>query len=342
VKDIDTMSEQRGLTRRAFLQWTSGAALALFSGGCASGARIVPAGSSAPSYVARLQIAQPHAFRILQFTDLHFFHPKTRAEDGKDARTVAMMRRLTDKADPHLILVTGDLWHENRDGHGEEFMRFAIARLEELGVPWAFTWGNHDLVSNYAAAHRAFTEARHSLYRGGDTHGNYVIEVVSRKSAPVWRVICLNSGQDGLGMEQRAFLKLVPDHPPALAACHIPIRQYVDIWEGGQAIGIYREDIGTEKEDGTTLAALKAAGVRTMICGHDHLNDYSGLADGVELIYGRSSGFSGYGNELIRKGAKLITIDCPNSWIDWISLTETKPPWKPKPGERIQLVPVKK
>lgn len=50
-----------------------------------------------------------------------------------------------------------------------------------------------------------------------------------------------------------------------------------------------------------------------MFYGHDHDNDFGGFLDGVELIYGRKTGFGCYGprnekNEFMERGARSIHL----------------------------------
>ena len=52
--------------------------------------------------------------------------------------------------------------------------------------------------------------------------------------------------------------------------------------------------------------------IKAIFCGHDHVNDYDGLLDGVRLDYLRATGYSGYGGEKVKKGATLITLDLKN------------------------------
>jgi hypothetical protein len=47
--------------------------------------------------------------------------------------------------------------------------------------------------------------------------------------------------------------------------------------------------------------------VRAVFSGHDHKNDYCGHWDGIELVYGRVSGWSGYGD--LQRGGRLIELD---------------------------------
>jgi len=124
---------------------------------------------------------------------------------------------------------------------------------------------------------------------------------------------------------------------PRFAFFHIPLRQYDDIWKNGAARGMKGEEVCMEKEDGTSLAVLKAASVRACFCGHDHQNDYSGTADGVELVYGRVSRAGGYGADIFPKGGKLITVNCRKGTYNWVSITPDGKRWSPKRGERREI-----
>ncbi len=317
------------LTRRAFLKSSLACAgLVLMGTGTAVGA-------------ARLTVKHPKRFRILQLTDLHFFSHEKEVRDAFNERAVENMRKLVALAKPDLVMVTGDVWPEDAEGLGESRMRWAVNHFVALGVPWAFAWGNHDQVSDYSVAHDALTHAKNSLYRGGDADGNYAIDVEDKEHKRVWQMVCLNSHRDGLQQAQRQWLqdllKTDPVPVPRFAFFHIPLRQYDDIWKNGTALGMKGEDVCMEKEDGSALAVLKAAGVRACFCGHDHQNDYSGMADGVELVYGRVSRAGGYGADIFPKGGKLITVNCRSGRYDWVSVTPDGKRWHPKQGEHREI-----
>ena len=311
----------------------------LGTAGLTNGASAAGAGETIG--VARLKIPHPSRFHILQLTDLHFFSREKDTWDTFNKRTVDNMRKLVRLAKPDLVIVTGDVWSEDQGGLGETHMRYAVEQFEALGVPWAFTWGNHDQLPNYAIGHEAFAKAKNSLYRGGDSDGNYVIDVVDAHDRRVWQIVCLNSHQDGIRGEQhqwlRSLAKADAQPPPRFAFFHIPLKQYDEVWKNGVATGIRGENVCMEKEDGSTLPILKSLGVKACFCGHDHQNDYSGVADGVELVYGRVSRAGGYGADIFPKGGKLITVDCRKGRYEWESLTSEGVPWRPKPGERIEI-----
>ncbi|MCX5759860.1 MAG: metallophosphoesterase family protein, partial [Candidatus Hydrogenedentes bacterium] len=293
---------RRDFTRRDFLAAAAryGLGAGLFMAGCAGKARIEPASSRLPEWESSLRPPNPLHVRILQFTDLHFFAGKELHETLNKA-SVDTMQKLVKRTKPDLVMITGDSWPENRDNRGEEFMRYAVAQYEALGVPWAYTWGNHDQLPDAAVGNQALASARNSLYRGATTDGNYVIDIIGRHRKIAGQLVCINTQRDGLVKPQQDWLRglsaSLPPGVPRLAFFHIPLKQYDDIWKQGRAKGVKNEQVMPEKEDGSSLPLLKALGVRACFCGHDHTNDYSGMCGGVELVYGRATGAGGYGGD---------------------------------------------
>ena len=323
------------ISRRGFLGSAAAAVGAAAVGAAGRTDGDESANASVGLGVAELTIAHPTRFRVLQLTDLHFFSGGP-LERSRNARTEEIIRGVVKAAKPDLVMVTGDLWPENRDGMGETYMRYVVQQLEALGLPWAFVWGNHDQLADYAVGHEAFERAKNSLYRGSASDGNYVINVANRHNQPVWQLICLNSHQNGLRIDaglQQALAASNEASVPCFAFFHIPVKQYKEIWDNGAATGVLAEQPCTEQEDGSALPILKSLGVRACFCGHDHVNDYSGIADGVELVYGRASGAGGYGVEILTKGGKLITTNCKSKRYEWATVLPDGERWVPKPGE---------
>lgn len=293
----------------------------------------------------RLKVKDPARLKLLQFTDVHFFCVRKGIGLWKDPMSVIRMQKAVEATEPDLVAVTGDLWHDDPQGRGEEFMRFGVDKCQDLGVPWLFTWGNHDKMADYAVGHEVFTNAKRSLYRGGAARGNYVVEITDAHGRPLWQLLCLNSANQGVQKEQREWLRgLVSERqrlekpaPPAFVFFHIPIRQYKDVWDSGIASGIFQESVCYHAEDGSTLPILKELDVRACFCGHDHVNDYSGMHNGIDLVYGRVTGFGGYGTHLMKRGAKLITLNCETAEYAWESLVFRGDRWRPAPGERIEI-----
>lgn len=88
-------------------------------------------------------------FRILQLTDIHLGGSLQSA--GKDYQALTACYRLIEHTRPDLVIVTGDLvfplgvmsFSLNNTAPMTQFASF----MRNIGVPWAFTYGNHDTES---------------------------------------------------------------------------------------------------------------------------------------------------------------------------------------------------
>ena len=302
---------------------------------------------TSPAWEQRLAVSNASEIRLLHLTDIHFFAGVDKDPEGekqKRIKTQDDVRRMIDSAKPDLLIVTGDMWHNNPDGRGAEFMAYSIEQCSGWGVPWTFTWGNHDQLNDEAVGHSAFAKAKGSQYAGGETGGNYVVALEGSDGRRLAEIFCLNSRDIGVDQPAKAFVERAAsaldaqrERPLRLTAFHIPVKQYKDVWDNGTARGVIGEKVCLEREDGSAVPVLAAAGIRTAICGHDHVNDYSGVIDGVDLIYGRATGYCGYGAEKVAKGAKLYTLDPARKAIQWASLLPDGTTWQPGPDERRDI-----
>ncbi len=285
---------------------------------------------SPDSWVAST-VAEVSDIRLLQLTDIHFGR-----RPGVDAQTRDHLRRLVDQHKPDLLLVTGDLWHNNVLHTGWLHLSRSLEILQELGPPWLFTWGNHDRLDDYRAGHQALTQARNSLYRGGREAGCYTVQLLDRRGKPVWDLFCLNSMETGLGPSQHQWLRRERQRQLSRASAkhsfavfHIPLKQFSDAWPQGR--GVRLEPVSHEGEDGSTLSHLQALQtVRACLVGHDHLNDFHTQLGGIDLIYGRASGLGGYGGDQVPKGAKLYRLNAETGTYRWTSVRADGPDWEPR------------
>lgn len=292
--------------------------------------------------VTQLTVKDPSNVRMLQLTDIHFFTPTPRR--NADQQTHDDMKRLVDLTEPDLLLVTGDLWYENVAGRGEEQMHYAVDTMAALGRPWLFTWGNHDMLNNFNEGHDALTYAENSLYCGKPENGNYVVQLTDKHGKAIWDLFCLNSHVDGLGRFERSWLRAMiaarhikPGAPNAFALFHVPLKQYEKIWRTGIAGGICLERIGFRVESGATLDHLRALRtVRACFCGHDHINDFAGRTDDIDLVYGRATGYAGYGANQVPKGAKLVTVNAEAGSYAWESVLPDGARWKETAGVQLK------
>ncbi len=303
----------------------------------------VPVSGTYPEMASQLKIADPSRFTVLQFTDAHFFLDRPEVP-GVDDHTRGDWKKMVDVYKPDLVAMTGDLWHDNPEGRGAEYQTNCIQTLEGLGVPWVYTWGNHDQMNDFVKGHDAFHDAKNSLYRGGPTGGNYTVDIENAEGKRVWELLCLNTHRHGVYGTTHEWLtkfaaQITDKEVPRYAFFHIPIKQYFSARIKREYSGISYEGIAFEKEDGSALGLLKSVGgVRGCFVGHDHLNDYSANVEGIDLVFGRSSGWNGYGSDKIRKGGKLLTANCETGSYAWESVFPDGLRWKPNPDDHIEEI----
>ncbi len=291
------------------------------------------------SYILKIH-GNPKSIQLLQVTDIHF-NPYRRDKKIDDT-TKDIVKKLLDITQPHLLSVTGDVWNENAFGRGLMYLEQAVEFFGSLSIPWFYTWGNHDILGDYSKGHDLLASAKNSMYRGGINMGNYQVIVENESNQKLWRFVCLNTNNYGLMEEQRKWLELwssknINISIPTFMACHIPVYQYHTIWENKIASGVKFEKVCFEKEQGESLAYIKKIpGLKACICGHDHVNDYSGVIEGVDLIYGRATGKGGYGSDYVPKGGKLYSLYPSTGEYEWVSVTPNNKRWYPTKGTQIE------
>ena len=212
---------------------------------------------------------------------------------------------------------TGDFWANITEPGRADSCKELCKLFGRLGVPWAFAWGNHDESTDYNRTHALLESAPNSLYRGAAADGNYRLEIKTpNRGAPVWNLVILNNSRGGFKQEQIDWFNAeagriraqTPAPPPAFLFFHIPVPQYDDIAAPGRATGVKFENVCHEDGSRDAFPSFRGAGfVKAMFVGHDHVNDYYGDIDGVRLQYGRALG--GYGEDRVRKGGTLISVD---------------------------------
>ncbi len=276
------------------------------------------------------------SFRILQLTDLHYGH--SQEEDDAIARLIAEHAQ---KADPDLIVVTGDLisapdylgpdpalypeggriGYFPGDKNAITVWRSVCALLEKTGCPWTFVFGNHDEEGNAdkETLLRAAMDCPNCLASDeGNEPGRQGDHVLNVGDA---RLFFIDSGRQsdipGTGRWPwvkagqidwfRRKIRKKPSGAPALVFLHIPLPEAENL---SQTKGRLDEAIcAPEFNSGFFSAMVEEDNVQGVFFGHDHLNEGEGELCGIRLAYGRSFGFDGYCLEKRRDGARLIVLN---------------------------------
>lgn len=261
-------------------------------------------------------------FRIMQLTDTHFGIPEPGREETDD-RTFKMIRALVDQNQPDFVFHTGDFINNDKVNPR---MKPALDFMADLGTPWSLVFGNHDHSDGDPGSvtlDEYYSKLQHhamGYHTNPDGKRSYCfrIDLKHRKEifASVYGFNC--GGSDApkiITGPQTAWLQVQLESDkrkglahPILAMQHIPTIEYKLMHDAKEEVGRYGEGVCSEQDKGEIFTLYRESGrVQGVFCGHDHVNDYVGVHQGVRLAYGRVTGWSGYGDW--QRGCRLIDIN---------------------------------
>lgn len=233
------------------------------------------------------------------------------------------LKKVIDEAKKHagkidLIEITGDTFMLANKRAVESFIDF----MEEMGIPYAMTWGNHDREGTYNPnwISDKFMKAPYSLYTeidNDDVHerSNYIINLTDKSGHTVWQITHLDSGasyRDGaadisftydfIRDDQLEWMKAEHDavgkDVPVLCYYHIPQLDFDEAYlsiSSGSTDYDYRffKNEGFAKSSYAKLMEEDFAkcNVKASFIGHDHANDFTFTTpNGMMFGYGVKSG----------------------------------------------------
>lgn len=260
-------------------------------------------------------------FKILQLTDLHFGEIHEESRD-RDVATKELVIRLVNEHTPNLIAITGDLiWSLAKKSLST--FREVLSFMNDFGIPFAVTLGNHDAESDFnrevlntiVLEQANFIIPRSLLNIDGRL--NYYVEI--QDAGLPHRLYFMDSGDydthqfgeyDFIQHEQ---IKWLVENEGGFSGIsqlflHIPVPEYRTAQQLGLAIGHQDEEINCPGlNTGLFSHIYLHTNIKAVYCGHDHDNDFSAHYFGIQLNYGRVTGFNTYGS--LARGGRLITIE---------------------------------
>ena len=125
-----------------------------------------------------------------------------------------------------------------------------------------------------------------------------------------WGYDCVHPDQlDWFRREHSAIPKEDPSKGRGFLFIHIPIFEYVNLYNDYAFYGNRGEDICCwSVNTGLFSALLEQKTVEWVSAGHDHNNDYYGSIQGINLAYGRKTGFGSYGPDKMPRGARVFEV----------------------------------
>jgi predicted MPP superfamily phosphohydrolase len=261
---------------------------ALSLGGCSSSdASLAPYQKSLPFH---------DGFSLLWLTDLHWGKKGTGIDYALETTHFkAMIADATQEKKPDLLVFTGDVFQDETEAEIDDF----FALVEETGIPWAFTFGNHDqkpFLKDPDFLSKKIESYPNAVYAdvSGDTltgKANYFINLLENGQTK-YRLYLIDSnsykdpsdassGYDIIHPEQLEHLKKIvakEGAAPGLAFFHIPLKEYSDAYyryisKQDQGQGKNGEDPCPGYENNGAYTLFKSLGIKGCFCGHDHKND---------------------------------------------------------------------
>lgn len=289
-----------------------------------------------------LKFQDDKTFKLVQFTDLHFINDKV-----LDRESQKLMEKVLNDENPDLVVFTGDLIETNKCSDPEQAFRNALEPVNQSGVPWAAVYGNHDTETKVSKERLCSIQQEYAgcLTQKGNVSGlgNYDINILDSSGQNIaWTLYFLDSGinnqnqvvggydyikRDQIDWYIKQSTKLNEEYSnmQSLMFFHIPIPEYQQVWDRKVCYGTRADEISSpEVNSGLFSALLEQGDVKGVFVGHDHLNDFFGNLYGIDLFYGRLSGYGGYGASdfttgLFDRGARIIrmkeNVDGFDTWI---------------------------
>lgn len=288
-------------------------------------------------------------FKVLQLTDLHIGGGYLSRHE--DMQALGIVSRLIKSTRPDVIVITGDLAcpraHITLSRNNMNSFRIITDMLENIGIPYAITFGNHDATEKSTHTRREIWEflltREHCLMTKNEDNdritgfSNYYVKLRNKDRSINSLLIMLDSNEYIISNKKRMYDyihddqvrwyeeitrkvnkregKMVPSH----LFFHIPIKEYNDAWKAAvnaQSSSVFYygskdEKISPSKVDSRLFEKVLELGcTKGMFCGHDHLNDFSVEYRGVRFTYGQAIDCLLYAKNLSEhKGATLLKID---------------------------------
>ena len=268
------------------------------------------------------------SFKILQLTDIHMAD-----KDDQDLHYAFLDKLVKDankNNDIDFIVVTGDLFTFASKGTAKKFFKF----LDSYNIPWSVVFGNHDEQTYFSVdwmtsyLNNFGSNCMFKDLQDDNVRGNCNFAINLKKGGVVTdQLIMMDSnryhfgsynGYDYFQDNQIKWYSDLVDHTTSqnggvvnsLMFYHIPLYEINDAYEKGEIkYGEKRENCCPPDENSGFFDVIKAKGsTKAMFFGHDHINTFESLYQGVTFCYGiKSTNRIYYDEDLL--GYQTITIN---------------------------------
>lgn len=284
---------------------------------------VEPEDGSTPYFVKKYDdgTISDEPLKVITFTDTHFGN----GTQASDIISLTIIDRVIKEKSPDLVVITGDVCLGSEALLGVD----ALAKVfEENKTYWAVVLGNHDAEDPNGPTReeliRYYENKPYSLTREGaiaEGEGNYMINHITSKGvthtlvfidsgAYATEEVCNAYGYDYIDgydfvkpeqMEwyRDTLLEIKENNggvmPESTMFMHIPVVEHYEVSADDFNYGHKLEPSCPSKINSGLFDFAKELGsTKTMVCGHDHVNNYAVMHEGIKLMYSQSSSFGSY------------------------------------------------
>ena len=292
----------------------------------------------------KLQFNSENSFKIVQFTDTHFY------KGGKSSQEVLdNIKAVMDAEKPDLVILTGDIVTGRPTLQSWEILTELLISYQ---VPYAVTFGNHEDEAQMTREEllKYLSDRPYSIISDeGDNQvagiGNYVLPVYNQDGIAEKLLYCMDSRSyslakdlevEGYGWFDHSQIRWFAETNEAWLAknqdvqsllfFHIPLPEYSQAFEHGE----YRKGVRMEEEcspkinTGMFSEMVLQGNVLGSFVGHDHNNNYVAQLFNIALCYGYFSGGNSYG-DLPLNGARVILLESgKRTFTSWLRRVDGK------------------
>lgn len=288
-----------------------------------------------------LRFDKDNHFKIMQLTDLHL------GESGQgmyDITTLNMIGSFIEKERPDFVAITGDIvsgqsWDMEEKNFWLDHYKKLANQLSSYKIPWAFVPGYHDFEAdiNVYDMLKAQTSFEYSMslpnfyeHYGSEIYHQFTFDLavenaedVNTTDARIWffgtgRGNCLHSS--GMNCINRDAIEWYKEKSDGLAAddtkrsngiafMHHALQEHMHLVNHYPVHGQKRDMSGCQAINTGLFSEIKNKGtIQWVSAGGDHSSDFWGTYAGVNLSYGRKTGFSSYGPKFAERGARMFDL----------------------------------
>ena len=281
-----------------------------------------------------LKFSSTGDFTILHLTDLHYCQSPDLNE-----QTRKLQDNLIQQVNPDVVIVTGDIINSvSNSGLKNSFQdcwRKFVKPFSDNRMHYILTLGPQDLAADLklrqiADLERSSQYSLYSLGNGNVIEFTYTLPIASsfdkdKAAANLWifnsnGIGCLDE-PNSWGCVDPRQVKWYEEYSQVLqtkqgedvhniAFMHQPLPEFMTLYNSHEYYGNRNEQVSCPLMNTELFEAFKnRKDMHGVFVGHDHLNDYGGWVDNIELVYGRKTGYGGgLAEAQFQKGGRVIKL----------------------------------